>query len=51
MRPDDPLAVAEVTAIRTRGVATLERLLATNPALANVQVEGRRGESAVAATN
>jgi ankyrin repeat protein len=40
---DDPLAIAGVTAIRTGDLATLERLLADNPDLANVQIEGRKG--------
>ncbi|HLG69287.1 MAG TPA: ankyrin repeat domain-containing protein [Chloroflexota bacterium] len=43
MRPDDPLAVAGATAIRTGDLAAIERLLAENPGLANVQIEGRRG--------
>src|SRR5579883_3385101 len=43
MRPDDPLAVAGATAIRTGDLATIERLLAENPGLANVQIEGRKG--------
>ena len=43
MPNDDPLAIAVATAIRTGDLATLERLLAENPDLANVQIEGRKG--------
>ena len=43
VRNDDPLAVAGATAIRTGDLATLERLLADNPDLANLQIEGRGG--------
>jgi len=43
VRNDDPLAIAGATAIRTGDLATLERLLAENPELANVQIEGRSG--------
>jgi hypothetical protein len=43
VRNDDPLAIAWATAIRTGDLATLERLLAANPDLANVQIEGRKG--------
>src|SRR5215471_7197502 len=43
VRNDDPLAIAGATAIRTGDLATLERLLAENPDLANIQIEGRRG--------
>ena len=43
MRNDDPLAIAGVTAIHTGDLATLERLLAENPDLANAKIEGRRG--------
>ncbi len=43
VRSDDPLAIAVATAIRTGDLATLERLLAENPDLANVQIEGRKG--------
>ena len=43
MRNDDPLVIAGVTAIRTGDLATLERLLAENSDLANVQIEGRKG--------
>ena len=43
MRPDDPLAIVGATAIRTGDVATVERLLAEHPGLANAQIEGRRG--------
>lgn len=43
MRPDDPLAVAAATAIRTGDLATVERLLAEHPGLANLQIEGRKG--------
>src|SRR5439155_7014062 len=40
---DDPLAIAGATAIRTGDLGTLERLLANNPDLANLQIEGRKG--------
>lgn len=40
---DDPLAIAGATAIRTGDLPTLERLLADNPDLANVQIEQRKG--------
>jgi uncharacterized protein len=43
VRNDDPLAIAGATAIRTGDLDTLERLLAVNPDLANVQIEGRKG--------
>jgi len=43
VRADDPLAIAVATAIRTGDLATLERLLANNPDLANLQIEGRKG--------
>jgi ankyrin repeat protein len=43
MRPDDPLAVAGAAAIRSGDLATIERLLADNPGLANAQIDGRRG--------
>src|SRR5205085_11961413 len=43
VRHDDPLAIAAATAIRSGDLATLEHLLAENPDLANVQIEGRRG--------
>src|SRR4029077_1732588 len=43
VRNDDPLAIAAATAIRTGDLATLERMLAENPDLANVQIEGRKG--------
>jgi uncharacterized protein len=43
MRADDPLAVAGGAAIRGGDLATIERLLAENPGLANVQIEGRKG--------
>jgi hypothetical protein len=43
VRNDDPLAIAWATAIRTGDLGTLERLLAANPDLANVQIEGRKG--------
>ncbi len=43
MRHDDPLAVSGAAAIHTGDLATLQRLLAENPGLANVQIEGRRG--------
>ncbi|MBV9603251.1 MAG: ankyrin repeat domain-containing protein [Chloroflexi bacterium] len=43
VRNDDPLAVAVATAIRNGDLATLERLLADDAELANVQIEGRRG--------
>jgi len=36
------LAIGGATTIRTGGLATLERLLAENPDLANVQIEGRK---------
>lgn len=43
MRPDDPLAIAGATAVRTGDLATLERLLAEHPGMANAQVVGRKG--------
>ena len=43
MRHDDPLAVAGVAAIHAGDLPTLERLLAENAGLANVQIQGRRG--------
>lgn len=43
MRPSDPLAIAGAQAIHTGDLATLERLLAEHPDLANVQIEGRKG--------
>src|SRR5947209_3879695 len=43
MRNDDPLAVAGAAAIHTGDLAALQRLLAENPGLAKVQIEGRRG--------
>jgi ankyrin repeat protein len=43
MRADDPLAIAAVSAIRAGRLATVQRLLADNPGLANAQIEGRRG--------
>ncbi|HEX6512667.1 MAG TPA: ankyrin repeat domain-containing protein [Chloroflexota bacterium] len=42
MRPDDPLAIAGAQAIHSGDLATLERLLADHPGMANVQVEGRK---------
>src|SRR5271163_3746095 len=43
MRPDDPLAIAGATAVRTGDLATLERLLTEHPGIANAQVVGRKG--------
>ena len=43
MRPDDPLAIAGATAVRTGDLATLERLLTEHPGMANAQVVGRKG--------
>lgn len=43
MRPDDPLAIAGATAIQRGDLATVERLLAEHPGLANLQIEGRKG--------
>lgn len=43
MRPDDPLAIAGAMAIRTGDLATLERLLAEHPGVANARVVGRKG--------
>ena len=43
MRADDPLAIAVATAIHAGALAALDRLLAENRDLANVQVEGRKG--------
>jgi uncharacterized protein len=40
---DDPLAVAVAAAIHNGDMATLERLLADNPDLANLQAQGRKG--------
>jgi ankyrin repeat protein len=43
MRNDDPRAIACVTAIRGGDLSTLSRMLAEEPDLANVRIEGRRG--------
>jgi len=43
VRSDDPLAMAGATAIRSGDLATLERLLAADPDLANMQIQGRQG--------
>jgi ankyrin repeat protein len=43
IRNDDPLAIAGAAAIHTGDLATIERLLAENPDLVNVQIIGRRG--------
>ena len=43
MRPDDPLVIVGVTAIRKGELETMKRLLAEHPGLANAQVEGLRG--------
>ena len=43
VRNGDPLAIAGATAIHTGDLATLERLVAEDPDLANVQIEGRKG--------
>jgi hypothetical protein len=43
VRTDDPLAIAGAAAIRAGDLATLERLLAENPDLENVQIEARKG--------
>jgi ankyrin repeat protein len=40
---DDPLAIAGATAIHAGDVATLERLLAEDPDIANLQIEGGKG--------
>ena len=43
MRSDNPLADAGAAAIRSGDLPALERLVAADPDLANLQVEGRKG--------
>lgn len=43
VRCDDPIALAGAAAIHAGDLATLEHMLAEDPDLANVQVEGRKG--------
>jgi ankyrin repeat protein len=43
VRNDDPLAIAGAAAIRSGDLATLERLLIERSDLANLQIEGRKG--------
>jgi hypothetical protein len=43
LQGNDPVAVALVTAIRSGDMASLEQLLAAQPALATVRIEGRGG--------